>query len=180
MKPETASPPKIRATPGLVFERLFKCVALEYSDRLLEGDSALRSVFEAGLTDSHTAYWSLEGLVRVAGSKSYSQLVSFALDSSQETEHRSKAIRESAIHSGQQFIRGLPSDPGKWKDEQLPLEELRQWAAEGFLKGPGFQSPKRHPNLDVPESALDFAASRLDAKLAKYRREQQDITNPTN
>jgi len=108
------------------------------------GDSAFRSVFESGLTDPHTAYWSLEALVKVGGPTSYSQLVTFALDSSHTTEHRGKAIKELALHSGQHFIRGLPSNPGHWRGEQLPLAELRQWAAAGFPKGPGFEPPFRH------------------------------------
>ncbi len=62
-----------------------------------QGGSAFRSVFESGLTDPHTAYWSIEGLVRVIGSASYTQLTAFALDSSKKTEHRGKAIREMAL-----------------------------------------------------------------------------------
>jgi len=143
-------------------------------------DLELKSVFEWWLTDPHTAYWSAEGLVRVAGVASYSQLVSFALDASHKTEDRAKAIKELALDSGQHFIRGLPSDPGHWQLEQLPLAELKQWAVAGFPKGPGFAPPVRHPKLDAPESAVDFVANRLDAKLAKYRRERQDIANPSD
>jgi len=144
------------------------------------GDSSCRSLFEWGLTDPHTAYWSVEGLVRVAGPMSYSQLVTFALDSSRKTEHRAKAVKELAIDSGQHFIQGLPSDPGHWREEQLPLTELQRWATAGFPRGPGFGVPLRHPKLDAPESATDVVASRLDARLAKYRREHQDIANPAN
>jgi hypothetical protein len=144
------------------------------------GDLTFRSVFEWGLTDPNTAYWSLEGLVRVAGQTSYSQLVAFALDASQKIEQRSKAVKELALDSGQHFIRGLPSDPGRWRGEQLPLRELSQWAAAGFPRGPGFERPPRHPKLDNPVSAIDSIASRLDAKLAKSRQERQDIANPSN
>src|SRR5687767_3554715 len=42
-----------------------------------QGSSAFRSLFESGLTDPHTAYWSIEGLVRVIGSASYAQLIAF-------------------------------------------------------------------------------------------------------
>ena len=95
-------------------------------------------------------------------------------------EDRGKAIKELALDSGQRFIQGLLSDPGRWRDEQLPLAELQQWAAGGFPKGPGFEAPLRHSKLDQPESVIDFIASRLDAKLLKCRRESQDIANPTD
>jgi hypothetical protein len=144
------------------------------------GDSAFVSVFERGLSDSHCAYWSLEGLVNTLGAGCYAQLVTFALDPSHQTEHRGKAVKELAIHSGQPFLRGLPSDPYHWRADQLPLTELEDWFASGFPKGPGFHSPLRHPSLDNPVSPLDLVASRLDAKLAKSRLELQDITEPTN
>src|SRR5688572_15757374 len=91
-----------------------------------QGDSAFRSVFESGLTDPHTAYWSIEGLVRVIGPASYAQLAAFALDSSKKLADRGKAIREMALDSGQHFIRGLPSDPGHWKSEQVPFLEVQK------------------------------------------------------
>ncbi|MBI2690057.1 MAG: SMI1/KNR4 family protein [Acidobacteria bacterium] len=144
------------------------------------GGSGFRSLFESGLSDPYTAYWSIEGLIRLVGPASYEQLTAFVLDASQKTEHRAKAIREMALDSGQQFIRGLPSDPGYWKIDQMPLLEFQKWAAAGFPKGPGFQEPVRHPNLDAPRSTVDFAASRLESKLAKYRRECQDIAEPSN
>jgi hypothetical protein len=144
------------------------------------GDLGCRSAFELGLVDPHLAYWSLEGLVKVLGAASYSQLVAFALDPSHKTEDRSKAIRELAIDSGQHFIRGLPSDPGRWRDEQLPLTEIGQWQEAGFPKGPGFDQPIRHPKLDTPESTIDLLASRLDTKLSKSRRQRQDVMNPTD
>ncbi len=145
-----------------------------------QGDSAFQSVFESGLNDPRTAYWSIQGLVRVAGSASYPLLTTFALDSSKKTEARGKAIREMAIHSGQQFILGLPSDPGHWTDEQLPLLEVQKWAAAGFPRGPGFRPPLRHSNLDAPRSPVDFAARSLELKLAKHRRQLQDVAVPTN
>ncbi len=144
------------------------------------GASTFRSLFEQGLADPHTAYWSLQGLIRVADVGSYPKIVDFALKSSHTTEARGKAIKELAMDAGQHFIRKLPSDPGKWREEQLPLAELKRWAAAGFPKGPGFPPPPRHQALDTPESAIDFAASRLESKLAKSRRERQDIANPTD
>ena len=144
------------------------------------GDSGFRSLFEWGLTDPHTAYWSIEGLIRAIGPASYERLTVFALDTSQETENRAKAIREMALDSGQRFICGLPSDPGYWGIDRLPLSEVQKWAADGFPKGLGFQQPVRHANLDAPQTPVDFAASRLESKLAKYRREHQDIAAPSN
>jgi hypothetical protein len=145
-----------------------------------QGASGFRSLFESRLTDPATAYWSIEGLIRVSGTEGYEQLTAFALDTSQTTENRAKAIKEMALDSGQQFIRGLPSDPGHWKIDQMPMLEVQRWAAAGFVRGPGFEQPIRHLNLDAPRTAVDFAASRLEAKLAKHRRERQDIAVPSN
>jgi hypothetical protein len=149
-------------------------------DLVAEGDTAYAGFFEVGLSDPHLAYWSIEGLVRVAGRSSFPALAQFALNPAHPLEGRGKAIREMALLSGQRFIQGLPSDPGHWTATDLPIKELQEWVAAGFPLGPGFRPPERHPRLDAPTSPLDQIAGRLDAKLAKLRKANQDLMNPTN
>jgi hypothetical protein len=149
-------------------------------DLVAEGDTAYAGFFEAGLSDAHLAYWSIQGLVRVSGKSSFPALTLFALNPAHRVEDRGKAIREMAILSGQHFIQGLPTDPGHWKGTDLPIKELEDWAAAGFPRGPGFALPERHARLDAPDSRLDQVASHLDAKLAKLRKANQDPVNPSN
>ena len=145
-----------------------------------EGDASYADFFESGLSDAHLAYWSIQGLVRVAGKSSFPVLTQFALNPAHPVEDRGKAICEMALLGGQHFIQGRPSDPGHWKVSDLPVNELQEWAAGGFPPGPGFSPPERHPRLDAPESQLDRIASQLDAKLAKLRKARQDPVNPSN
>lgn len=145
-----------------------------------EGDASYAGFFEEGLSDAHLAYWSIQGLVRVSGRSSFPVLTQFALNPAHPVEHRAKAIRDIALLGGQRFIQGRPTDPGHWKVTDLPLNELHEWAADGFPPGPGFSPPERHPRLDAPVSQLDRIASQLDAKLAKLRKARQDPVNPSN
>lgn len=155
-------------------------VSSRLADLVPEGDKAYAGFFEAGLSDPHLAYWSVDGLVRVAGESSFPALTQFALDAAHPVDDRGKAIREMALLSGQRFIQGLASDPGHWKVTDLPIKELQEWAATGYPAGPGFGPPERSAKLDAPESPLDQVARRLDAKLAKLRKANQDLVNPTN
>jgi hypothetical protein len=152
----------------------------QLADLVPEGDKAYVGFFVAGLSDPHLVYWSIQGLVRVAGQSSFPALTEFALNPAHEVEDRGKAIREMALLSGQRFIQGLSSDPGHWKATDLPVRELQEWAAAGFPAGPGFGPPERNARLDAPKSQLDQIANRLDAKLAKVRKTNQDLVNPTN
>jgi len=150
------------------------------ADLVPQGDKAYEGFFEAGLSDPHLAYWSIQGLVRISGESSFPALTLFALNPAHPVEHRGKAIREMAILSGQRFIQGLRTDPGHWKETDLPIKEMEDWAASGFPPGPGFAPPERHARLDSPDSRLDQVASRFDAKLAKLRKANQDPVNPSN
>jgi hypothetical protein len=145
-----------------------------------QGDNEYAGFFEAGLSDPHLRYWSIEGLVHVAGHSSFPALTQLALNHDLDVEDRGKAIREMALLSGQRFIQGLPTDPGRWKVTDLPVTELQEWASAGYPDGPGFVPPQRHPALDSPQSPLEWAASKLDVKLAKLRKARQDPVNPTN
>lgn len=132
------------------------------------------------LNAPETMYWAIDAFVTVAGKKSYGDLVEIALNTKIDTEERAKAVRAIGMHSGQTFVVGLPSDPGDWMSEQIPVRELRAWKHDGYKRGAGFRTPKRHTGLDSPESELDRAAAALDSKLAILREAEQDVVNPTN
>jgi hypothetical protein len=122
----------------------------------------------------------VNGLIKTAGRDSYPTLTAFALNPSNGTEDRANAIKSLAIHGGQTFIKGLPSNPGYWPEEDLPLQQLEEWSKTGYAQGPGFTTPARHPDLDRPISELDHLAQALDTKLARARAKDQDLANPTN
>ena len=71
----------------------------QLADLVPEGDKAYAGFFEAGLSDPHLVYWSIEGLVRVAGQSSFPALTDFALNPAHEVEDRGKAICEMALQS---------------------------------------------------------------------------------
>ena len=144
------------------------------------GETRYRGFFEQCLEDPSRAYWSVNGLIKTAGRDSYPTLTAFALNPSNRTEDRANAIKCLAIHGGQTFIKGLPSDPGYWPEEDLPLQQLEEWSKTGYAQGPGFTTPARHPDLDRPISELDHLAQALETKLAKARAKDQDLANPTN
>jgi hypothetical protein len=95
-------------------------------------------------------------------------------------EHRSQAVKCVAQFSKQPFDRRLTADPGHWKENQLRLAEIAAWAEAGYPDGKGFSEPARHPALDSPQTPFEKIVSRLDEKLAKKRRERQDLAEPTN
>ena len=102
------------------------------ADLVSEHDSGLSAFFEASLADPHPAYWSIQGIVRVLGARSFPILIPYALDSAHSVERRAKAVREMALLSGQTFANGLPSDPGYWEETDLPVSAIREWADAGF------------------------------------------------
>ena len=138
------------------------------------------AAFEQGLSDPVTAYWCVQGLVHCLGEGCYGPLVGFALDAGGDTAARAHAIQRLGELSRQTFARGLPSDPGHWPLDRLPLTELERWRSEGFPEGQGFQTPRVSPCLNEPRTAIDKLAARLEKKLARYREKDQDAASPTN
>jgi hypothetical protein len=145
-----------------------------------DGEVEYASAFLAGLEDPVTAYWSVVGVAKTLQAESYARLTEFALDAERELESRAHAVRVLALSSNQTFIAGRPSDPGFWKEEDLPLAELREWRDSGFPNGEGFSSPPTSPALVQPVSNIDKLAAELETKLALYRAKEQDPANPSN
>jgi len=152
----------------------------ELRDIILPADKQYASRIASLLNVPETLYWAIDAFVTVAGKEGYGDLVAIALNTKLDAEHRAKSVRAVGIHSGQTFIVGLPSDPGEWTSKQIPVRQLRDWKRDGYKRGPGFRTPKRHVNLDSPNSDLDRIATALDAKLEVLRNEEQDPVNPTN
>lgn len=152
----------------------------EVNDLLEQSDKKYADQLQDLLNDRQTVYWGIEAVAKVLGRKSFVALTEIALKPSFSIEQRAQAIRTLALASGQKFIQGLPSDPGEWTKECLPIEELKLWRDGGYKRGPGFRAPKRHPNLDSPKDSLDRIAKKIDDKLARLREKQQDLSSPTN
>jgi hypothetical protein len=149
-------------------------------DLIEDDESQYADTFRWGLTDETTAYWSVLGLAKCTGKKCYSELAAFALNSKNATDARAHAIKVLAGLSNQTFTRGLPTDPGYWQTEQLPLLHLTRWRDEGFQDGTGFELPVISSSLLKPQTEIDGLAAKLDSKLQRYRTARQDFANPTN
>ncbi|MBA3237559.1 MAG: SMI1/KNR4 family protein [Parachlamydiaceae bacterium] len=74
----------------------------------------------------------------------------------------------------------MPTDPGHWKENDLPLKELLQWEKEGYPEGKGYVEPEVNPSLSNPTSPLEVACANLEKFLAKARSDSFDPANPTN
>jgi hypothetical protein len=149
-------------------------------DLIEEGESQYADIFRWGLADQTTAYWSVLGLAKSLQKASYSELTAFALNEQNATDARAHAIQVLAGLSKQTFNRGLPSDPGYWAIDRLPLSSLVCWRDKGFPDGTGFKQPVVSSALAKPQTEIDKLAAKLEAKLQRYRAENQDLANPTN
>ncbi|MBU3113156.1 SMI1/KNR4 family protein [Clostridium lacusfryxellense] len=145
-----------------------------------EGEGNYSWVFDYCLTDKDLAYWGIEGLLKTEGLKAYGTILSLVDNINFKVEVRAKAIKQLAIYSGQKFDRNLSSDPGHWKLTDLRVAEVIEWANQGFPQGEGYKEPQRHPSLDNPSDELEIIVSALDKKLAKQRKDNQDLASPTN
>lgn len=158
--------------------RDFACSSL--AELVDHSDKELAPRFEEGLEDDAIQYWCVLGYARTRGRKAYGKLTNIALDKSLSAEVRAQAVKCLSSSSGQPFDRKLPVDPGEWEESDIRGDEIAAWSKAGYPSGTGHPSPVRHPALDRPESGLERAASRLDKRLAKQRRNEQDPADPTN
>jgi hypothetical protein len=140
-------------------------------------DEKFAQVFERGLSDEASRFWSVVCCVNALGRGAYEAVTKVALDESVSVEDRAHAVMQLASHSGQPFAQGLPDDPGEWQADDLRVDELRAWAKGGFSEGKR-SAPARHPALDDPKSALEKAASRLDKRLAKRAGGASNLRRP--
>lgn len=163
---------KLQHVRGLILTDILKLVG--------EGDMKYSDFFEVGLHDNQLAYWCVDGFIKIQGTEAYAELVNMALDTKNSLELRSKIVKSLSQHSNQCFDKGLPKDPGFWKESDIDIDKLKEWCQAGFPKGQGYNLPKRHFSLDNPSNQFEKTVSKLDKKLSKLRENQQDLSNPSN
>ncbi|MGK5055868.1 SMI1/KNR4 family protein [Janthinobacterium sp. LB2P49] len=146
---------------------------------LVEG-SKHAAFFAWALEQPTLAYWAVDGLLKSTGVDAYAPLVALATSGTTSLEVRAKAIKSLAVFSRQPFDQGLPSDPGHWKAEQLRLDAVLAWQADGYPDGAGYKAPATHKTLVKPLSRLEIAAALLERKLALRRQREQDLAQPSN
>jgi hypothetical protein len=150
------------------------------ADVVTEADTELATTFHHGLSDQPLQYWSVLGYIRSAGKSSYDELTRVANDIAMPLEVRCHAVKCLAKSGKQRFDRHLPADPGFWKEENLRLAEINLWKSRGYPDGEAYPEPVRHAALNEPKTDFEKVVSRLEKKLAKKRREYQDLANPTD
>lgn len=150
------------------------------ADAIKEPHPGFAAVFHEGLADPDVRYWSILGYVNAAGKAVYPELIRLAEDETLPLEHRAHAIKCISKLSKQKFDRGAPSDPGFWKERHFRLAELRAWAASGYPDGIGYAPPNRHPAIDNPQTDFEKIVHKLDKKLARARKKEQDLAAPTD
>ncbi|HVI47918.1 MAG TPA: SMI1/KNR4 family protein [Chitinophaga sp.] len=145
-----------------------------------EGETAYATFFTWALTIPELAYWAVDGYLKTEGAVAYPSLTALAQNNNNQLDVRAKAVKSLAVHSGQPFDRGLPTDPGHWKPEHLRLPTLKQWQQDGYPAGKGYDMPPIHPALQQPSTPFEILAARLDHKLAAMRQAHFDKANPDN
>lgn len=145
-----------------------------------EADAKFATLFRRGLSDEHLRYWSILGCIRSEGKSAFAELTRITRNRDTPLSVRCQAVKCLATFSRQPFDRHLPSDPGRWKEADLRLNEIALWEDKGYPDGQGYSEPKRHPALDEPKTAFEKIASRLDKRLARKRKARQDLADPTD
>ena len=131
-----------------------------------------------GLSHEREKYWQPELFGYLLGREAYPWLIE-RVRSDERFDDRAAAAKTLARISGQRFDRGLPKDAGKWKLEDLRIDEIEEWIAEGCPDGEGYQPPILDPALDAPTSELEMAVSALNGKL-KGRQDTRDYSSYDN
>lgn len=149
-------------------------------DIIADNEKKYADFFEWTITAPSLTYWGIDGLLKTQGKDSYRKLVKLIDDENLPVSIRAKAIKSISEFSKQTFDRGLPSDPGYWKVEDLKIADITEWQKDSYPDGLGYAKPQTHPALKNPVSDFEKIASNLDKKLEKLRNEQQDLSNPSN
>lgn len=166
------------AEGGIDHMRVHACACLASS--VNEPNAELAVLFLRGLSDAKLRYWSILGYINATGKVAYPELIRLTEDEDIRLPERGHAIKCLARCSKQLFDRNLPADPSYWKESDLRLSELRDWADAGCPDGKNHAPPMRHPALDDPTTTFERIVSRLDRILAKRRHERQDLAEPTD
>lgn len=144
-----------------------------------EGDQTWVQFFRDSLNDPSLRFRAIAGYIKTAGAGAYPDIVRIAFNPEIPLIERAKAIQSLAKYSNQLFDRNLPSDQRVWKETDLRLDEIQDWAEQGYPTGVGYQKPETHPSLLEPSTSFEKSVAKLDHKLAK-RRQDEDLANLYN
>lgn len=162
------------------FDHVREHVMSVLADRASAEDQTHSELFLKGLDLAACRYWAAKGATKTLGARVYPKLLELCRDEALPVEDRAQAIKCLATHSGQPFDRDLSADPGFWEEDDLRVEEVVAWAANGYPPGDSYPDPLRHPALDDPQSNLERLVAALDVYLAARRATEQDPANPSN
>lgn len=140
----------------------------------------MKDFFTWAVTMPELSYWGIDGLLKSLGKEAYDTVVALAVADAMPREVRAKAVKSLAVFSRQPFDAGLSQDPGHWKLDSLRLDDVLAWQRAGYPDGAGFAPPATHASLADPVSVLEKAAARLEKRLAKERKQDQDLARPSN
>ena len=110
-------------------------------------------------------YW----IVRLASKLGQKEAYDFLIDvikSDEALNVRANAMKSLAMVAKQPFDKGLPKDPGKWKQEDIRMQALDGWISEGRPDGEGYPLPRLDDALFHPTTELEAAVAKLNAKLS--------------
>ena len=140
----------------------------------------LPDFFNWAVTMPDLAYWGVDGLLKSRGKDAYEPVVALAMSNTLPLEVKAKAVKSLAVLSRQPFDAGLSPDPGHWKADSLPLQDVLAWQSAGYPDGAGHSPPATHASLDEPGTVLEKAAAKLAKKLAAKRKKNHDPARPSN
>lgn len=136
--------------------------------------------FQWTLTQSTLKYWGVKGVADILKKDAFPILIKIILSNSESLDIRAHAVKKLSKLANRDFDRGLPADPGYWKEGDLRIEEIKEWNNTGQKLGNGYILPKIHESIKTPKTQLEKTVALLDKKLEKYRKERQDFANPSN
>jgi hypothetical protein len=149
-------------------------------DIVNQNEKQYADFFEWTISVEKLTYWGIDGLLKTKGKDSYCQIVELINMESLPIEIRAKAVKSISEFSKQTFDKDLPSDPGYWKVENIEITKIKEWQKNGYSDGFGYSIPQTHSSLQNPKSELEKLAFKLDKKLEKLRKKEQDLSNPSN
>lgn len=155
-------------------------VVSDLVDLIHKGENKYGFFFEWTLTIPDLTYWGIDGLLKAKGNEAYGKLIDLIKEENNALNLRAKAVKSLAVYSKQPFDKGLPEDPGFWEITDFNITTLTEWQQKGYPNGVGYAEPAVHPALVNPVTELEKCASKLDKKLAKARKKEQDLANPSN
>lgn len=126
------------------------------------------------------AYHSLEGYAKCAGKDAIEDFLPILNNPKYPLRMRAKAVKLISRLSNQTLDRGLPSEPGDWHAEDLPLGKIDEWLLAGKPDGSGYPVLSRDSALDAPQTRLEKLCAQLDSKLLQRRLDNFDSAHPSN